>query len=308
MPTDENGLRARTEAEAIADIVKKGALAPEFHSIENAADDAQPPVQLVTFPAGVTVLSLKKHLDEFRLNPERMKGTAHLTDLASFIAHVKRFSDDNSVIFADDNRQVPGLMCVINYNEAGPDGEPRFGDHRALYAFPLSDAWVAWTGCNKEWMKLEEFAAFLEEHLVDVTTATGAAAEAFASLYQCKFATPSRLLELSKGLALRVNARVEKHANLATGEGQVVFAEQHEAAGGGPLAIPGAFALAVPVFRNGDAYIIPVRLRYRVAVGSLLWQFDLHRIDATFSDAVRLAAEKAAEQTGRTLLYGRPET
>lgn len=297
--------KTKSEAEAVESIVRTSALVPTFHTV--TGDAGQPPTHLATVPNGMQLVSVEDHLQKARSAPKNRGGTASLTDLDSFISHVRRFSDDDSVIFLDENRQAPKLVAVLDYNRQGPEGAPRFGCHKSSYAFPVSDEWRAWTSKNKAWMGVEEFAAFLEEHLIDVVATHGETAKDFAKLFGVDLSSPVRLLELSKGLSIHVGARVEKHVNLSTGEGQVHFAETHQGAGGTQLKIPGAFAIGIPVFRNGHPYEIPARLRYRVAGGSITWAYDLHRFDAAFDEAIRDAAEKAGEATGRAVLFGTPE-
>src|SRR3546814_747731 len=83
--------------------------------------------------------------DPFREQPLRRSGTAVLTALESFVAHVNRFKDEDSIIFASDDRAAPSLTAVIDYHRQGHQGDPRFGQHRGHFAFPLSDEWKAWT-------------------------------------------------------------------------------------------------------------------------------------------------------------------
>ena len=65
-----------------------------------------------------------------------------------------------------------------------------------------------------------------------------------------------------------VETSVQQAVTLATGEITINFAEQHKDGAGAPIRIPNLFLIAVPVFEAGDAYRIPVRLRYRLATFS----------------------------------------
>ncbi|MDE8453326.1 DUF2303 family protein, partial [Klebsiella pneumoniae] len=81
--------------------------------------------------------------DQYRTNPLRRAGTATMLSLDSLIDHVNRFKDADTVVFADDSRSAPSMTAVLDYHRAGASGDPRFGKHRSLYAFPLSDEWKA---------------------------------------------------------------------------------------------------------------------------------------------------------------------
>ncbi len=195
-----------TEAQAVADIVERlhGA---DVISISDPRGIA-PAVPVLLTPKGLLLTSLKKTLDEYLPRPERRQGTATLLDLDSFVDHVNRFKDGDSVVFADNRWQAPEpaandrekqerdrlpnkgwttpkLLALLDYHEAcnvrldGGDlvpvqqesGEaplPRFGQHRAAYEFPLSDEWMAWMEMNGQQMLQGDFAAFLEERALDL--------------------------------------------------------------------------------------------------------------------------------------------
>ncbi len=85
------------------------------------------------------------------------------------------------------------------------------------------------------------------------------------------------------------------------------FSEAHTDGAGVTLKIPGAFLIAIPVFRNGDCYQLGVKLRYRVSNGVVLWSFAIHRADACFDDAFRESCDRAAKETELPIFIGSPE-
>lgn len=265
---------------------------------------------VVAIPKGIELRSLKAFRDELADRPERRAGVAKLTTLESFCEHVVRFADEHSAIFALDNPTQPKLEAVLDYHEKGAGGAPRFGKHRAVYQFPMSDEWIAWTRKTTEHMSQADFAVFLEDHLADVRdpNAAGTAATAFANALGIKLASPAHLLTLSRGLSLRVEANVTHHVALSSGEGQISYEEKHqERDGSGPLRVPGGFAICLPVFRRGAAYELAARLRYRVVSGKITWKIDLHGADRVFAHAFEEATATARLQTGLPLFYGTPE-
>ncbi len=296
---DESG----TEAASVANIVRQH-IKPELLELaENR--------KVLILPDGLGSYSVKDLLDEYLEAPERRKGTAQLGDLPSFIAHTQRFADEHTALFASPNPKAPSLTAVLDYHEKTAEGSPRFGAHRGVYAFPLSDEWLAWTGQNAKPMDQRRFAEFLEDRIVDIlSVATGAAgtlARGLADAIQVTFAPAGRLLELSRGLSIRVNSKVTSAQNLTTGEVQINYVTTHDDEGGGPTKVPGAFLIGIPVFRNGDGYQVPVRLRYRLSEGSVVWYYELHGVDRIFEAAFREACEKAAHATGLPLYFGTPE-
>lgn len=277
-------------------------------------DDKGGTIQVLAVTDGYgkrTITPVKKFLDEYRTAPERREGTATLTTIASFCDHVKRFMDDHSVIFADvDDRKDARLVSVLDYHEKKSTGAPRFGKHRGAYKFPLTDEWNAWNAVNGKEMVQGAFAQFLEDRIMDIQAPSeaGDLVKAFAANLGGDMATAQRLTELSNGLNVRVDTAVTNAVNLSTGEGQINFQETHGDKDGGPIKVPKGFAIAIPVFKGGTFYSMPVRLRYRVAQQKVLWTLLLWRSDRVWDDAIKIACDFAHAETGRDLLYGKPET
>lgn len=269
---------------------------------------AEETVPLVVIPKGKQVVDLKPLFDRYRDYPERKRGTATLTTIESFIAHVDRFKDAESAVYLDDtNDAAPKLIGVLDYHQKGP-GHARFGEHRGVYAFPLSEEWKAWTEKDGVEMPQADFAAFLEDRIPDILApgSVGERTKDFAQNAGIQFAAPARLLELSRGLSIKVDTTVAHHVNLSTGEAQITFKEEHND-GGSSMKVPSGFALQIPVVRNGPAYQIPVRLRYRVSSGRVLWKFSLYRTDLIFEEMIREAVERVAEKTELPVFRGKPE-
>lgn len=288
--------------------------------------------QVAAVPSGRSLVSLKKFDDELRLVPERMKGTATVTDLPSFIALVNRNKDavqlpeiteeqaakepldaraSRSALFA--RKQAPQLTAVLNY---GDPNDPLFGDHKVVYPFPVSKEWLAWTGGDGKKMTQADFAAFLEDRIVDVSDPPlmGDGADPtnpivqFARTVGGAFANPQKLLELSRGMAVSSGVEVANAVNLNNGEARITFKETHTDAKGAPLLVPSMFVIAIPVFENGMFYRIGARLRYRVANGQIGWFYQLYRSDLAFEDAFREACSSASLETQLQLFYGQPES
>jgi len=297
---DDRGVAAALEA------------AKRFGETESLdVDNGGRAAHVLIVPEGRKIHSIKPLLDEYLTKPERRKGTATLTTLASFVDHVNRHKDEHSVVFAHVTEPEAQLLAVFDYNEsgaAGDEGGARFGQHRAVYGCPFSDEWKAWTMKRGE-MSLADFATYLEDRIMDVLppASAGETIKAFADQLSVQLASPQRLMELSRGLTVNVGQKVVNHVNLSTGEGTVSFEERHTGEGGDSVKVPGAFALAIPVFKGGDAYQIPVRLRYRTAGGQVTWSFTPQRIDRVRDHAINEACDVVKKETGLALFFGRPE-
>lgn len=250
---------------------------------------------------------------EYLEHPERRKGTAVMTRLESFIEHVLRFKNADSVIFAKDDRAAPGLIAVLDYHDAGATGTPRFGQHRTTFNFPVSDEWKVWNKRDGTRMSMVEFADFLEERINDIDLVESAddlnedIQRFIGATGLDKIASPSRLVELSRNLQIHEASTVKSAHNPASGEGVIRFESEHTDAAGQPVDVPGLFVICIPVFAHDGYYRIAARLRYRKGPDGISFWYDLWRADLVFDHAFDQACERVKTQTSLPLLIGAPE-
>ena len=274
-----------------------------------------------TRAANGSIRILQRHeLGDWRTGPERLQGTATLTRLESLIEHVNRFKDDDSVIYASEDRSNPKLTAVLNYHERrntpfSEVGEeispevprPRWGDHRAVFNFPISDEWKAWTGANTKWFSMPDFAKFIEDRIIDVSDDHANLPADLADLVKRtngKIASSARLMELSVNLEVFEGSKAGQKINLQSGEAAFEMTSEHVDKAGKKLSIPGMFVIRIPVFKHDVAYRLGARLRYRKTGDGLVFSYELFRHDAAFDDAVKNAAETVAERTELPLFFG----
>jgi uncharacterized protein YfdQ (DUF2303 family) len=248
-----------------------------------------------TFPAvfdrSGSLVSVRRLVDEWRERPARRSGRIVAHDIASFVALVNRDSGENSVIFADAGER-PKLVAVLNFHAAGHGGEPAFCDDVIEYPFPLSDEWEAWVGSNGEAKKKGQaaFAEFIEDRLFDIGEpgAAGNIAKAWAEKLGVSLAGPNALMQVPKGLSVRVEETVRNVINRGTGEVSFVFTTEHKDGDGlnDTVKVPSAFHIRIPILRGEVTYSIPVRLRYRAGGGKISWFYEMHRPELFLLDAV----------------------
>jgi uncharacterized protein YfdQ (DUF2303 family) len=291
---------------------------PEAQAVVETVERLNKP-ELVTLAPGVQVLvspgqhgaakSIKPLLDEYLDKPERRRGMAELGTLQSFIDHANRFKDDDSAIFASDDPKTPQLVSVLDYHRAGATSDPRFGQHRGVYDFPLSDEWEAWTEKDGEPMTQGAFAEFLESRALDVADPKEAAGSAldFAKKLGVEFVGASRLIELSRNLTITEHSKVTTATNLQSGEVQFSYVSEHRDETGQTLKLPGAFLLSLRVFRGGEPFYVAARLRHRKKESTVLFFYELWRTDKVFEVAFGDACTKAATETKLPLFVGSPE-
>lgn len=268
-------------------------------------------ISVILTPTGAQ--SIKVLVDEWDEFPERAIGSANLTTEAAFAAHVLRQKSASSVVFADDTRQAPKLVAVYDYHDeqtAGRLGQPRHLGHRARYAPALSDEWVGWNRqAGAGFVDAAAFAEFVESNILDVVAAPSQS-ETLIQLRDVlggEWATPSQLMELSRGLQLSISETVKSGTRLSSGEIQVQFEQKHADGSGGDLRVPTLFAVGIPVFRDGPRYQIAMRLRYRVHAGKVSWAIAPHRMDAAWDHAFAEILTRLAEVTAIPMFRGTPD-
>jgi uncharacterized protein YfdQ (DUF2303 family) len=262
---------------------------------------------LVPFTAGFErrdgeMKSFAALAEEWRTHPARKKGTANVSTLASFIELVRRHQTEHSAIFASTSWPKLGLLAVIDYHEKD-DGNPAFCQHKVSYAFPATDEFKAWMEADGKAMTQQAFAAFVEDRISEIASATPEEDATFGQLFQTTFATPADMMMLSRGLEVNISSAVKAHHTLSSGEKEIVFTEAHDT----KLKVPGLFMLSVPAFLDSIPVRLPARLRYRVNGGSISWFYQMYRWKELLRAAIVQDVETVTSETGLPAYEGMPE-
>ncbi len=281
---------------------------------------------------GFELQSIKPTLDLYREQPERRKGTAVLEDLPSFIAHANRFKDSDSAIFVSGDPSRPSFLSVLDYHEAmniiasvgegstehRNDASPRFGVHRGSYVPVFSTEWLAWTGAAGKALSQEAFAALIESRARDIFDVEdggrlGEMATWFAERFARGkdpsdfFAPGDVMLLMAEGLTATITDRVGDVTRRESGATKITFESERST----DVEIPAAFVIDVPVFRGGDLWQLPVRLRYALrTVGDTKhaeWKIEPFGIERTIADVVKDMGVTVAKSTGLPVFVGSPE-
>ncbi|MCA1868928.1 DUF2303 family protein [Agrobacterium genomosp. 3] len=253
------------------------------------------------------IQSVRDEFERWRSQPTLKVGTARVDTLDSFIDLTARHKTMHSVIFADFDWQKPSLTAVIDYHENEAYGQADNGKHRIHYAFPLSEEWKAWTGMNARVMDQGEFAEFIEDHIPDLATPHEEEATHWQQTLGGRVATPADIITLSRGLKVFAETKVTNTVTLQSGEGQLTFEEEHKDANGQKINVPSLFIIRVPPFFRGESVRIPVRLRYRVKAGSIVWFYQLYKPDQWITEEVERAFVRAHGATELPGFVGKPE-
>lgn len=255
-------------------------------------------------PAAVDLSAL---FEPYRTFPRRKSGQAEAQTFEAFCDLVNRHRTPDSAIFADADWKKPSFTSVIDYHQAQNGGRAAFGKHRIHYAFPLSEEWQKWVEMDGQAMKQNDFAWFLEDRVPELSSPTEHEKVTLEQQFGTTIATPSQLMELSRGLQVHVDTRVKAVNTLQTGEGQIQWEESHNGADGKPLKVPGLFILSIAPFFMGDRIRIPVRLRYRPAAQQVTWFYQIYRPDQYITEHVRSTLAEARQKTELPAYEGKPE-
>ena len=255
------------------------------------------------------VVSLQAMADATRDRPVFTKGESiHLT-LGSLIEHAKRWFAqgglrDDAVAFA--GLAAPAIQVVYDYDSTHGNG---WRAHRASYAFPVSPEWTRWTAAFNRPLDTSDLAALLEDRLGDIATREAVAAAGVEIPLGLRVAQPADLLALSEGLAINVSHKIREIRRRDNGTADIAFADEHDTrdAAGKPLTVPNGFVLGLAPFVDGQPFAVPVRLRYALRSGEIIWTLTAHNADIALRRCVQAECRRFAEESGVPLFWGTPE-
>lgn len=249
------------------------------------------------------VHDLKALVAPYQERPDRRKGVYHLSRTQSLIDFANRYKAEESYIKAsgkvDGNSVEANAVVVFNPHPAGSDHNlAGHEDFKAVYNFPVSKELTSWLDANAKGMAQAEFAAFIEDHIIDMIDPQFHELERdLEKVLSGHGADPITMLELSRGLEVRVNEHVKNQGRLQSGEQVLTFSVEHAGTDGQPLHIPSWFIINVPVFEGDAPHNIPVRLRYRVKEGRVTWFYELFRMERVFDTAFNTAVDRIQQET-----------
>jgi uncharacterized protein YfdQ (DUF2303 family) len=253
------------EVVALAQEIQKRTGAP-FSSHPDAA-----PLMLI--PDGFRLHEMEEHLPA----PMRVDVQHDFLDLQGFVDYVNRFKTPNTVIFIDVT--TPRVMAVIDYHAA--QNGPSWCKHKAVYAFPNTKEWLDWFGQNKQVKDQAAMGLFIEEHLAQIIEPdSGKLLETVIRMKEIRKVTYGKAVDLQSGMT------------------EFNYIEEGEAGGTGKFQLPQIIKLGMAPFRDGAAYPIDARMRYRCEkeAGLKLW-YELVRPDLVIDAAVKDVRAKVIDQT-----------
>lgn len=229
--------------------------------------------------------------------PRRKLGVSTHEELESFIAHANRHKDPDSVVFA--NVAKTQLVALYDYNRAGVDGAPRWGQHRAIYVCPLSKQWQTWKALDGKRQAQVAFGDFVEANMRDLASPSQA-----SGAIPNDMPAPADVLQMARDLRVLTNATYTRKIDRTTGEGELISKTENKT---DATKIPRAFLLQLPVFEGGELYAVEARLRFEMADGAPFFTFVLFEVERIVRDAFGSLRKQVAEGTGLPFFAGTPE-
>lgn len=229
--------------------------------------------------------------------------SVELHKVSSFCDYVNGFDDGRSVIFADAKES--SILAVIDYHVAAAKAkntEPenpnvkisaipaveQYCQHRAKLLVPFSEQWKRWTAIDGKEMTQGNFAEFLEENYLDVSTPDHA-----------------DLLEIVTNLQAKNDVVFGSKINLANGQTQFTYEEKIDGKGKGTIDVPREIFLSIPIHFGGPLYKVRVFFRYRVNNGSLHFIMKINRRELMVQEAFETIVEGVSTDTGCNTVYGK---
>lgn len=213
----------------------------------------------VVVPEAARVEDLSKLIhNDYAPRPHRIKSHVTVSDVASFLAYWETYHDDNSRMFADENRNA--IYGVLDYHQGSV---ARWGSHRVTLQLQLSEEWNIWNINDKHQFSQTDFAEFLEDNSPDIFEPPAAS-----------------MLDIARTFQASSEMNFRSAVRLQNSTVQLVYNEVVSGAAGGEtgeLSIPEWFRIQIPVYVRSPRKPLDVRFRYRLNRGTLTLWYSLVR-------------------------------
>jgi uncharacterized protein YfdQ (DUF2303 family) len=202
-------------------------------------------------------------LENFQNSPSRVNESVLVSTEQSFVDYLGKFALPNTLVRFNDSNYV--VSAIIDYHTDSFDA--RWCEHGLQYKCPKSDELIVWIKNNKNKMTQVDFAEFVEDNIKDFQSPSGA-----------------ELLEMATNFTINRDANFSSGVRLSSGEFQFQFSEENKK---GSVTVPEKIEIGIPVFKNGQAYRVQAKLRYRLHSGKLTLWYELIEINSIMDDAFK---------------------
>jgi uncharacterized protein YfdQ (DUF2303 family) len=229
--------------------------------------------------------------------PLRKTATIQMNDVDCYIDYIKRhgsLSDSTIWCSADYAAGKVGFTVILNDN-GEDEAKAAWRDHTARFTPRFSEEWNRWSGLSGKSMSQVDFASFIEENRKDIVSPEGSG-----------FPSAAAMLEMALQFEATQDMRLKSHIRLQNGGISMSFIQDDDDQTIAKMQVFEKFAIGVPVFWNGDAYQVDVRLKYRTRDQKVTFSFELVRADKVLEAASNTVIAKIKDQTGNPFFFGNP--
>jgi uncharacterized protein YfdQ (DUF2303 family) len=221
-------------------------------------------------------------LEKLAPSPRRIRANASAHDLASFVHYVRRFANETSLVWVNLNPETNALALRAQLDDNSRFG-PSWREHSVTFSPSLSVEWRRWNNADAKAMAQVEFATFIEDNLVDITSKEG-------------LPSGADMLKMALEFEARQDQRLKSHARLMNGGIQLEYISDDDAATVTRMQLFDRFQIGIPVFWGGDRWSLDARLRYRAREGKVSFWFELIRPDRVHEAAARALIQQLRDQ------------
>lgn len=201
----------------------------------------------VNVPDGYTVYSLE-HLQE---RPNRIKASPEFRDTKSLADYLKRFDTTHAVAFSSPETSV--IEVIVDYHS---NDVPSHCCHDPSFTASFTPEYEAWRNIHRNDLTQKHAGEFLEERKFDVQTPD-----------------PASLMEMVMQFEALKKVSFKQSTRLHDGQRQFQYIEENETRGN--VTLPEVIFLEVAIYDGEAAQIVPVRVKYRINDGDLIFTFEI---------------------------------
>ena len=227
-------------------------------------------------PAGSKLVDLEKLRDA----PSRIRESVQADDAESFIRYWNRFSDENSLVFLDEEDKT--VIAKLDYH--GP-GMARWGSHTITMRVKESREFKKWKGVINHYQDQTELLEFLGDNIADVVEPAHA-----------------DLLEVVKRFEVKreiIYSNTQKLSN-----GNVSFTYKEEDSGvTSSFILPKEIVIAVPVYQGDELMTITMEVRYRLREGKVRFLLRVADMDKLREEAFKKTIQTIAARVGEDRVF-----
>lgn len=234
--------------------------------------------------------------------PTFVKQNVTLQDEGSLVLYANKFKNNDTLLFADI--ATDRIVAAIDYhnipanNRAGDEGKTTPGGdkpsaqllaHSAVLHMPKSEEWATWTGMDGKMVPQLDFVRFLEENAPDVVDP-----DAASLIEACRDMQALRKVNFT--------SVVRTESNNAE---RFEYTDENKASSKGSVEVPNAFKLDLPVYFNGNSYLLDARLRWHLDDGVLRLGIKLLRADKLRQTVFKEIVGAISSATSLDVIYGK---